>query len=181
MPAADKLSERLPKKHRTEDELRELKRIDIRTIAVDHFGMDTKVASKTSTADAVAFILEAQEKELGKGKGKAAPAAKAKSTPKAKPEPEPEPEAEEEQVEEVETGDSEGKIDALGQALDSMNEEVKAILDGITNTLRDIQKDQFMVYGLVANLFVISEGEGALEERIKELEEEWEKQQSGNA
>ena len=179
--SADKLSERLPKKFRTEEELRELKRIDIRTIAVDHFGMDTKIASKTTTGDVISFILEAQEKEFGKssGKGKAEP--KGKVAPKAKPEPEPEPDPEPEPEEEKAevSGDVEGKIDALGQALDSMSEEVKTILDGISGTLSDITKNQFMLYGLVANLFIVNDGQEALDERIKELEEEWEKQ--GNA
>lgn len=185
--SADELAKRLPKKRRTEEELKELKRFDIRYIATEHFGMDSKACSKMSTSDVTAFILEAQEKEFGKGgKAAAAPKGKAAAAPpkgKGKPAPEPEPEPEPEETEEAEeaeaSGDLEGKIDALGQAFDSFAEETREKLEAIETKIAEMQHNQFMVFGLVSNLFLISEGEDALNERLEELQSEWEKEGNG--
>ena len=167
MAATDDLSKRLPKKIRTEEELREMKRFDMRQIATEHFGMDPKVCSKLATNEVMKFILEKQEELRGeksgtKGNGKAATSAKA-STKKREPEPEPEAE------DEVEAEEAEGgSLNALGLALDSHAEESKEVL-------RDVQRQVFTIFGLVASLYVQNEGQDGLEERLKELEEEWEK------
>jgi len=174
---SDELAKRLPKKFRTEEELKELKRFDIRYLATEHFNMDSKACSKTSTTDVLAFILEAQEKEFAKG-GKAAPKGKPASPPKGKvkpaPEPEPEPEADEEPA--GEAGDLEGKVDALGQAFDSFSSDVLERLEALEKKVTEMQQNQFMVFGLVSSLFLISEGEEALNERLEELQGEWGKE-----
>lgn len=170
--STDDLAKRFPKKFRTEEELRKLKRFDIRYIATEHFGMDSKTCSKTSTSDVLQFILEAQEKEFGKGKAAPMPP---KSAPKDKraSEPEPEPEVEEETEE---AGGLEDKIDALGQAFDSFSSEMGEKLKAIETKIAEMQQNQFMVFGLVSNLFLISEGEDALNERLTELQEKWDKE-----
>lgn len=188
---SDDIAKRLPHKYYSEQELKEMKRLDIRFIATERYGMDTKQCSKTSTADVLAYIMEKQEEEFGKGgkggkaapKGKAAPAGKVAPKGRVKePEPEPEPEEaepEEEEVEEAVGGDTDTKLDGIGVAMDSGFGEVKEALESIASALLHVQKQQFVLLGLVEGLFMANEGEDGLNERKTELEEAWEQEGNG--
>lgn len=182
----------------TEEELKAMTRVELRRAAMEVLGVDNKEVSNAKSDDLRDRILAAQEGG-GKKTGKAAPpAGKGKglpSTSKGKPAPEPEPEepADEEPPEEAPpkgkaagrpaaapsgSVDTKKHFDALGKAVDEMANGQQENHATVIEQLNEIERKQFIMLGLLTDIFKAVNEPDALEERLNELQGEWEAQNS---
>lgn len=110
--------------------------------------------------------------------GKASPKAGARGRGRAKPKDEP---AEEAPAAAGDLGDLSERLDALGKAVDENHEEVKEALassggealDEIKDTLENIRLSQYILHGLVADLYRNYYEPEDLDTRVDELEAEF--------
>jgi hypothetical protein len=167
----------------TEEELKGMTRVELRRAAIAVLGIDNKECSNTKSQDLIDRILAesgggGSSKPKSSGRAKASGGGtKAKSSGggrgRSKPEPEPDPEPE------VVEGDLSvviDRVDAVGKAGDENHEEVKELLGIIQEQQVEIQRQQFMLFGLMTDLYKFTGEPDELEERMNELDAEWEAQ-----
>ena len=138
----------------TKEGLQGESRVSLRQIAMKELGMNARQISEMKSEQIISAILEKQgggKKDTKKSDGKSD--GKAKAREEAKPEPK-----------EDEGGDEGGQLDALGKAIDDMEEKVNGL-----------DRQQYMLFGLLSDLWMAQcGGRDDLTERIAELEKEFE-------
>jgi hypothetical protein len=118
--------------------------------------------------------------QKGSGRGRGRPAAR----PEPEPEPEPEPQDDggadgAEGGAEVDLSGIEERLDALGKAVDESDEELRAHVAEVSEIVADIQRNQFMQFGLLCDIRTSLYGEeDDLDARLDQLESEWEEGQN---
>jgi hypothetical protein len=100
----------------------------------------------------------------------------------AEPEPEPEPQEDEGGEEgaamaDVDLSAIEERLDALGKAVDEHDEEVRPQLVELGETVADIQRNQFIQFGLLCDIREALYEDDDLNDRLDALEAEWEEGQ----
>lgn len=144
----------------TKEGLKAESRVSLRQIAMKELGMNARQISEMKSETIIDAILEKQGGGGGKSKGKAdGKAAKPKEAEKEK-------EREKEEPDEEGAGGEVGeKIDALGKALDELASDIKGL-----------GRQQYMLFGLLSDIWLNTAGDGKdeLEARIAELEKEYE-------
>lgn len=171
----------------TEEELKGMTRVELRRAAIAVLGIDNKECSNTKSQDLIDRILaeggggggggDSKPKSSGRGgKGGSKPKAasgggrgRGRSKPKEEEEPPP--------AEDV--GDLSvvvDRIDAVGKTVDESHTEVKELLEVIQEQQVEIQRQQFMLFGLMTDLYKFTGEPDELEERMNELDAEWEAQ-----
>lgn len=82
-------------------------------------------------------------------------------------------------VAEVDLGAVEERLDALGKAVDEHDEEVRPQINELAETVADIQRNQFIQFGLLCDIRTALYGEeDDLEARLDQLEAEWDEGQN---
>jgi len=155
----------------TEEELRNLSRVDLRRAAVQVLGIDNRTATNHKTDELVSLILESQSgngKSKGKGKG-APPAGKGKlaSAPKEPEETEPEP-PKGKAAATITGADVVKHLQAIGKGMDENHEAT-------TEHLNELERKLYILSGLVMDLFKSAYEPDELDPRIAELDEAFQK------
>lgn len=157
----------------TEKELKGMSRVLLRRAAREVLGIDNKEASNSKSADLIGRILEAQEgggngeppkqtRSRGGKSGGSKTTSGRSGKGKAKEEP---------------AGDGiEAMVNAVGKGVDENHAEVKELLETVLENQAEIQRQNFILFGLATDIYKAVDEPDALEERLKELEEEWEAQ-----
>lgn len=189
----------------TEEDLKAMSRVELRRAAIEVLKVDNKEISNSKSEDLRARILEAQEGGAAKPKGgKIPPKAGGRGLPgtkgKVAPKPEPEPEVEDETPEETPEeeapapkGKPAGKpaagpgtvvdakkyFDAIGKAVDEVGSGQQEMQETLVTQLNEIERKQFIMLGLLTDIFKAVNEPDELEPRLTELQEEWEKECEG--
>lgn len=173
----------------TREELDKLSRVDLRTLAVQKWGMSNRECSQKLADHIKDFILEKQEASQNgeetpakaANKPKASKAAKPKSngkgtTPKGRA-------AKPAASEPMDTSDqlklagdfSEivEKLDAVGKGMDEEMSEVKQLLTDVRDIVVDMDRKQFIAFGLLTDIYRLSFEPTDLDERVAELQQEY--------
>jgi hypothetical protein len=167
----------------TEEELKGMTRVELRRAAIAVLGIDNKECSNTKSQDLIDRILAeggegggSKPKASGRGgkggsKPKASSAGRGRGRSKPKEEEAPPP------AEDVgDLGVVVDRIDAVGKTVDESHTEVKELLEVIQEQQVEIQRQQFMLFGLMTDLYKFTGEPDELEERMNELDAEWEAQ-----
>lgn len=166
----------------TQEELQGMSRVQLRRAAIEVLKIDNKEASNSKSGDLIDRILETQggggdeeekpkssskPKSSGRGKARSSTKASSRSSTKAKDD-EPEASASSNGVGEL--------VDAVGKAVDETKEELTAKVDEVLENQEHIMKQQFILFGLLTDVYKAVDEPDALEDRLNELEEEWSNQ-----
>lgn len=161
-----------------EKELKGMSRVLLRRAAREVLGIDNKEASNSKSADLIGRIIEEQE---GGGNGEApktssrrssktsgGKASGGKSSGRGKSSG---------KGSSAETSDDlTSMVDAVGKAVDETHSETKELLEQMAEQMAELQRQNFILFGLVTDIYKAVDEPDALEERLKELDEEWEAQ-----
>ena len=154
----------------TQEELQGMSRVQLRRAAIEVLKIDNKEASNSKSTDLIEKIV-AEGADGGETTKKTTTrkASTRKSTRKAAPK---------EQVEgEAAPTNGVGKmVDAVGKAVDETKEELGTKLDDVLENHDHIMKQQFILFGLLCDIYKAVDEPDVLEGRLKELEEEWDNQ-----
>ena len=172
----------------TEEDLKGMSRVELRRAAIAVLGIDNKECSNTKSGELIDRIIGEQDGGGG-GKGKGRSRSKASSTKKAstskgssngrgrgrsraasKPAEEEAPEASGDMAAVIE------RLDALGAELDKTQLENKEALEVIADQQSEIQRQQFIIFGLSTDVYKFVGEPDELEERLNDLDAEWEAQ-----
>ena len=155
----------------TQEELQGLSRVQLRRAAMEVLKIDNKEASNTKSGDLIERILDAGEGAGGNGTKKAATSSKkraSKATAKKRTA------AKEETTTAAPSTNGVGKlVDAVGKAVDETKEELSTKIDEMMENQDHIMKQQFILFGLLVDVYKAVDEPDALEARLEELEEEW--------
>ena len=166
----------------TKDELDGMSRVDLRRIAVQVHGMDNKECSNTKSEALKDWIMEQQEGGGGKSNGKTSKAtAAAKSSSKSSRSSKASKTSTSKAKASAAPTEASGdlgtlieRVDAVGKGLDENQEEVKELLQQVSDTLTDINRQQFVTFGLLTDLYKVHFEPDELDDRMGELEKEYE-------
>jgi flagellar biosynthesis/type III secretory pathway ATPase len=158
----------------TQEELQGMSRVQLRRAAIEVLKIDNKEASNAKSVDLIERIMELGGNGNGNGTEKAA-AKTAKRTTSRRGSVRKAAVAEETAEEAVSVGSNGlGKlVDAVGKAVDETKEEISAKLSESLENQEHIMKQQYMLFGLLCDIFKAVNEPDELEERLQELEEEW--------
>lgn len=160
----------------TEDDLRNMSRVQLRRAAITELGMDNKEASNTKSGLLIEQILAAGEGGSNGDKKKATKKTTAKKTAAKKDSTRTQKAAAADEAPAPTNGV--GKlVDAVGKAVDETKSEVLDALGSNANEvsegLHHIMKQQYVLFGLIQDIYKAVEEPDGLDARIEELGEEW--------
>ena len=159
----------------TKEILKDLSRVKLRRAAIEVLEIDNKEASNSKSSDLIERIVEAQggggKKKASKSNGASTRSGRTRTKREAAPEPEPEQEAADDQ--EVDESDVGEKVDALGASQDENQEELVKLIGELRDEQIETQRQLFMLNGLLNDVYTFLGEPDDLQERIKELKEEW--------
>lgn len=156
----------------TQEELHGMSRVQLRRAAIETLKIDNKEASNSKSGDLIGRILEMSDEDgNGNGATKAAAKEPAKRASKRAPR---KTAAKREEVADAAPTNGVGKlVDAVGKAVDETKEELIAKSDDVLENIEHIMKQQFILFGLLCDIYKAVDEPDVLEGRLEELEEEW--------
>lgn len=177
----------------TREELDQMSRVKLRQTAVN-YGKSHREATSMESDDIKDFILGKQggseDKKASGRKGKSNGKSATKARRKGK-DPDPDPEPEEKDSGSDETRGAAGKVSdlihSLGLGMDDGFKEVKDLLESLQaeneelrSEILEVQHGQFLLNGLVTDILSGQWEPKDVEERVADLEDIWQQQQSGD-
>lgn len=166
----------------TEEDLKGMTRVELRRAAIAVLGIDNKECSNTKSQELIDRIMAEQGGGGGskpKGGGKRGGGSKPKTSGgrgRGRSKPKEEPPPAEDPAEVGDLGPVIDRVDAVGKTVDENHEATKELLDVISEQQVEIQRQQFMIFGLITDLYKFTGEPDELEERMNELDAEWEAQ-----
>lgn len=159
----------------TQEELQGMSRVELRKAAIATLKIDNKEASNTKSGDLIDRIIEMN------GAGEKAPARKRTRKPKKGAGEGDTTEAAPSKSRRASTsaGDIGKLVDAVGKAVDETKEELVSKVDEALENQDHIMKQQFMLFGLLCDIFKMMDEPDTLEARVDELDKEWDAQGNG--
>lgn len=162
----------------TEEELKGMSRVQLRRAAIAVLDIDNKEASNSKSGDLIERILEAQS---GGGK-KESKTTKKTTTRKASKVTRTSRKEESDDQETPESSSADlgdlsvvvDRLDALGKALDESQETNKELIEGVLEGIADVQRQQYILFGLVSDIYKAHYEPDEFEQRCEELDGEWE-------
>lgn len=164
----------------TEEELKGLTRVELRRAAVAVLGLDNKECSYLKSQDIINRIVS----EQGGGgktstKTKARPATtgrgRAASQEDKKAEEAP-PAARDSKKADPAHGATIERLDVLGATVDENHTELKEMLQQVLDNQAETGRQNFQIFGLLTDLYRFTGEPDELEERLHELDQEWDNQ-----
>lgn len=159
----------------TQEELQGMSRVQLRRAAIETLKIDNKEASNSKSGDLIEKILEMG---AAGGNGDSSDKAAAKETTKRTTKRTTRKAAarKEEAAEAAPTNGVGKLVDAVGKAVDETKEELVAKSDDILENIEHIMKQQFILFGLLCDVYKTVDEPDVLEGRLEELEEDWNSQ-----
>jgi hypothetical protein len=169
-----KLGEENEMSNYTQEELQGMSRVQLRRAAIEVLKIDNKEASNSKSGDLIERIVEASGGGNGNGTAKTA----AKTAPKrTSTKRNTRKAATQEAAEPAAATNGLGKlVDAVGKAVDETKEELSDKAVESLDNQEHIMKQQFILFGLLCDVYKAVEEPDILEARLEELEEEWNSQ-----
>ena len=153
----------------TQEELQGMSRVQLRRAAIEVLKIDNKEASNSKSGDLIERIVEASSGGNGTAKAASKAASKRTSTKRTTRKA-----AAQETAEPAAATNGLGKlVDAVGKAVDETKEELTDKAVEILDNQEHIMKQQFILFGLLCDVYKAVEEPDVLEARLEELEEEW--------
>lgn len=156
----------------TQEELQSMSRVQLRRAAIEVLKIDNKEASNSKSGDLIERILEMGEGG-GNGSSKEADKAPAKRASKRGSTNKASRAAAAESAEPAHTNGLGKLVDAVGKAVDETKEELGAKVDELLENNAHIMQQQFILFGLLCDIYKAVNEPDELEPRLEELEEEW--------
>ena len=155
----------------TVDELKSMTRVQLRKAAIAELGIDNLEASNYKSDVLIDKIMA-----NGNGEEPAPPKkAKGKSTKRGAKKSDGNGAAKAAATEAPANGV--GKlVDAVGKAVDETKEELSARLKDILENQEHMMKQQFILFGLICDIYKVDYEPDVLEKRIEALDVEWDSQ-----
>jgi hypothetical protein len=158
----------------SQEELQNMSRVQLRRAALAVLKIDNKEASNAKSMDLIERILEAEGNGNGSSAGKAAKETKKTTSGKRSTRKTNKASSD---VEVNVPGNGVGKlVDAVGKAVDETKEELSDKFVEVLDNQEHIMKQQFTIFGLLCDIYKVLDEPDVLEERLKELGEEWDTQ-----
>ena len=153
----------------TQEELQGMSRVQLRRAAIEVLKIDNKEASNSKSGDLIERLVEASSGGNGTAKAASKAASKRTSTKRTTRKA-----AAQETAEPAAATNGLGKlVDAVGKAVDETKEELTDKAVEILDNQEHIMKQQFILFGLLCDVYKAVEEPDVLEARLEELEEEW--------
>lgn len=157
----------------TQEELQGMSRVQLRRAAIEVLKIDNKEASNSKSGDLIEKIVEAS----GGGNGTAKAAAAKTTSKRTSTKRNTRKAATQEAAEPAAATNGLGKlVDAVGKAVDETKEELSDKAVEILDNQEHIMKQQFILFGLLCDVYKAVDEPDVLEGRLEELEEEWNSQ-----
>jgi len=158
----------------TQEELQGMSRVELRKAAIATLKIDNKEASNTKSGDLIDRIIEMNGNGAGAGE-KAPPRKRTRKSRKAAPE-ETTTEAAPSKGKRASTNGVGKLVDAVGKAVDETKEELGAKVEEVLENQEHTMKQQFILFGLLCDIYKMMEEPDVLETRLDELDKEWDAQ-----
>ncbi len=159
----------------TQEELQGMSRVQLRRAAIEVLKIDNKEASNTKSGDLIGRIVQL---DADGGEEKTTAPKRTRRSRKAAPKDETTTSHEEAapKTKRASTNGVGKLVDAVGKAVDETKEELGAKVEDVLDNQDRIMKQQFLLFGLLCDIYKAVDEPDALEERLVELDEEWDKQ-----
>jgi len=161
----------------TQEELEGMSRVQLRRTAIETLKIDNKEASNSKSGDLISRIMEVGSGEEEPPKKAAAAAAKRGTSKRASSRKSGgngvDAAATSTESVAVPTNGISKLVDAVGKAVDETKEELVTKVDGVLDQLDHIMKQQFILFGLLCDVYKNLDEPDVLEARLEELDEEW--------
>jgi hypothetical protein len=150
-----------------------MSRVQLRRAAIEVLKIDNKEASNSKSGDLIERILE----EGGEGGGsKSSKASSKKSSRTTKATSRSSKSKSKAAPAETSSNGVGELVDAVGKAVDETKEDLGSKLEAVLDNQDHIMKQQFILFGMLSDVYKAVDEPDALEARLEELEEEWNSQ-----
>jgi hypothetical protein len=160
----------------TEAELKEMTRLDLKKAAIDTLHISNAEARNTKGPLLIEKILE-KLAEGGNGDSPAEEPKKAAKRTNSRKTRKPGTVVAKDAAVDLAPTNGLGKlVDAVGKAVDDTKEELAAKSEEMMENLEHVMKQQFILFGVLCDIFKAVNEPDELEPRLEELETEWDAQ-----